>query len=131
MKTRALLLLTGDPEFESIAQVSADSAGYDLLIGRNPEDGARLFARNLDGIDAVVVDLDICEHGSAWLGALTSLSRKLPALAVSRLQQRFLQPLAQRHGAEHWLSKPISSDQLTAALEALCPAAQKTDARQI
>jgi len=126
MTTRTLLLLlTSDAEFERTACASADLAGYDLVIGRNPSDGARLFARYFDHLDAVVVDLDICKHGSAWLGALTSLSRKIPALAVSRLDPRLLKPLALRNGADHWASKPITADELTAALQTVCPSAPK------
>jgi DNA-binding NtrC family response regulator len=120
MKARTLIVLTNDTEFEGTARGSAEAGGYRVIIGREPKDAARLFGQHLDEIDAVVMDLDHCEHGAAWLGAFTNLQRKIPALAVSRLDRRFLAPLAHRHGAEHWASKPINLQTLTALLQAIC-----------
>jgi hypothetical protein len=88
-------------------------------VGHDPQDGARLFARSFESICGVVVDLDSCHHGSAWLTAMTSVSRKIPGLAISRLSPQFLQPLARRHGAEHWLSKPVTAEQFCAAIQIL------------
>jgi hypothetical protein len=121
MKRRTLILLTNDAEFEETARGSAEANGYQLIVGSAPEDAARLFTRHIDEIDAVVMDLDRCERGAAWLGAFTLLQRKVPALAVSRLDRRFLAPVARRHGAEHWASKPVSLQTLTALFQDLCP----------
>ena len=114
-----VLFLTSDPDLEFAARSSAESIGYILILGRNPGDGARLLADNINHITAVVVDLDKCRHGAAWLAALASLSRKIPAIAASRIDPRFLMPLAQRHGVEHWLSKPIHADKLARAIRGI------------
>ncbi|MDR3401487.1 MAG: hypothetical protein P4L99_03225 [Chthoniobacter sp.] len=114
-----LILLTSDPELEDAARIAAALACYGLVVGHNPEDGVRLFARSLDSLFGVVVDLDSCEHGSAWLTAMTSQSRKMPGLAISRLDPRFVRPLARRHGIDHWLSKPVSSEEMIEAFRAL------------
>lgn len=116
MSSPTLLLLTNDAEFEHCARAGADLSGYSIIVGRNPGDGARLLSQNLAGVTGVVIDMDDCKHGAAWLGALKSLSARTPAMAVSHLDPRFLQPLARRYGAEHWVSKP-DSDGLRAAFK--------------
>lgn len=117
-----ILLLTNDPAFECAAHSAAKSSGYCLIVGRDPGDAARLLAENLSCTSAAVIDLDDCVHGSAWLTALAALSRKIPALAVSGLDSRFLRPLAQRHGVEHWISKPADVELLAQIFqETLCP----------
>jgi len=113
------MLLTSDPELENHARVASAMTGCTLVIGRTPKDGARLFARSLDSLVGVVVDLDSCAHGTAWLSAMMSQPRKVPGLAISRLDPRFVRPLAHRHGVDHWLSKPASPEQIAAAFRAL------------
>ena len=119
MKTPTIILLTSDPILESVARVATALAGYGLVVGHDPQDGARLFARSFDSLYGVVVDLDSCHHGSAWLTAMTSASRKIPGSAISRLSPQLLQPLARRYGAEHWLSKPVTAEQFCAAIQIL------------
>lgn len=120
MKMPTFILLTSDPALEAVAHMAAAWIRYGLEVGRTPEDGARLFSRTFDSLCGVVVDLDNCKHGSAWLTAMTSTSQKIPGLAISRLNRLFLQPLARRHGADHWLSKPVTAEQFCTALQILC-----------
>jgi DNA-binding response OmpR family regulator len=121
MKPTTLLLLTNDPEFEHTARNTAEASGCALVVGRKPEDAVRLFARHLTELRGAIVDLDIATHGAAWLGTLSALSPRIPAVAVSRLDPRFLQPLAQRYGADYWISKPVDSERLSLALQPLLP----------
>lgn len=115
-----ILLLTSDHDLELASRCSADLGGFDLVIGRRPNEGTDLLSKHKAALGAVIVDLDISENGVAWLGAISSLPQKVPVIAVSRLDRRFLEPMAKRHGVEHWLSKPITAFRLATELKPLC-----------
>lgn len=118
--TPKLLLLTNDRDLEEAAQRSSQFGGFHLTVGRKPDEGARLLSAQQDRLDAIIVDLDSCDHGAAWLGALSTLPRKIPAIAVSRLDRRFMEPLANKHGVQHWISKPVTPYRLAATLKPIC-----------
>jgi DNA-binding response OmpR family regulator len=114
--TFPLLLLTNDLQLEMLVRESVAEMGCDVIVGHSPCDAARLLARHLDLVGGVLVDLDSCDHGSVWLGTLSSLPRKIPAIAISRLDPRFLRVLAQQNGADYWLCKPANALSLEAAI---------------
>jgi len=119
---KKVLLLTNDSELECAMRSCVGALGHSLVVGREPGDGARIFASDRDRISGVVVDLDNHQHGPAWLSAMSALAQKIPAVAISQLDPRFLKPLASRHGAHRWLSKPAKPEELLEILKSLLPA---------
>jgi hypothetical protein len=101
-----------------------------MVVGREPGDVARLFASPRDRIGVIVVDLDSHEYEPAWLSAMDALARKVPALAISRLDLRSVKHLSARHSAHLWLSKPATHTELMESLKSLLALRDCTDSGQ-
>ena len=123
MKPHVILLLTTDPTVEALAQQAVLATRHGLRVLRSGPDAIRQFKEGCADIDAAIIDLDPGMHGSALLEAAGD---RLPVLVISSLEDAYIRPIAERHGARGCLVKPFDAAHFQAAIEQLLPTSSAT-----
>jgi two-component system OmpR family response regulator len=112
-----ILLVDDDPEFAAAADRALTEAGY-RVIATNTPSRARMLAQALNSrLRLAIVDLDLPESGGLEL--IFSIHQKLPDLkmiAVSGVIQRSVLDIAKYMGAVEAISKPVSAEEIVAAV---------------
>ena len=95
MKPPVVLLVSNDPAVASAV--------------RSSQAAFRQLQAAVSDFDLAIIDLDPGVHGSALLEAIGD---RLPTLAVTSLEENYMDPITRRHGAFACLAKPFTADRL-------------------
>jgi two-component system, chemotaxis family, chemotaxis protein CheY len=102
--------------------VLGSAAGADLIFARNGVEGLDRAAQSPD-VELVIVDVNMPQmDGLEFLRRLRGeLQMKMPALVISTEGQESDRLAAREAGADAYLRKPWTPDQLISAIERLTP----------
>lgn len=120
MKAPVILLLNTDAEVEAAAVEAVFASRHGIRVAKTAPDAFQKLEGALDDVDAIIVDLDPKIHGTALLSALDGLGVGVPVIAVTSLEQCYMEPITKRHGAAACLSKPVTPELLAKTIARLC-----------
>lgn len=109
MKSPVVLLVSNDPAVVQPVQEALPAIRHGLRIVRSTQEAFRQLQHFGEEFDFAIIDLDPGLHGSALLEAI---SGRVPMLAVTSLEENYMDPIVRRHGAFASLSKPFTADRL-------------------
>ncbi len=113
MKPAIILLMTADPAVETIAREAVTSLRHGLRTARSAPEAFQDLGNGWDDIDAAIVDLDPGMHGAALMEAAGG---RFPVIVLTSLEANYMGPVANRHGAQECLTKPLDAAHLREAL---------------
>jgi len=114
MKPHVILLISHDPTVEALACEAVLATRHGMRLRRTSAEAFQQLKEGGDDIDLAIIDLDPGVHGQALLEAVGD---RLPVLVLSSLEEAYVHPLSQRHGARGCLTKPFTAEQLRGAIE--------------
>lgn len=114
MKPPVILLISNDPSVEDLVGEAVLATRHGLRLRHTSTEAFQQLKEGCDDIDLAIIDLDPGVHGQALLEAVGD---RLPVLVLSSLEEAYVHPLSQRHGARGCLTKPFTAEQLRAAIE--------------
>lgn len=114
MKPHVILLISNDPVVEELAGDAVVATRHGMRLRRSSAEAFQQLKEGCDDVDLAIIDLDPGVHGKALLEAVGD---RLPVLVLSSLEETYVHPLSQRHGARGCLTKPFTAEQLRAAIE--------------
>ena len=113
MNTRTILLLSTDPTVEHVADHAVSGLKQRLHVVSSCREAMRRLTDSAAVTDLAIIDLDPGMHGVTLLNAT---SDRLPVLALTSLEQEYMEPIALRRGAAACLEKPITAERLREAI---------------
>jgi DNA-binding response OmpR family regulator len=78
-------------------------------------------------LDAVIVDVDPGAHGLALLEAISACADRPPIVVITALEETYMKPIALEHGAAACFGKPVLSQKLSSALNAVSTRSRTCD----
>lgn len=120
MKKNSILLVDADGDCEELVALATAQTGHELRRVRTSSEAFTVLGRQIRHLAAVIVDVDPGSHGLALLEAVSSCAERPPMLVLSALEETYMEPIAERHGALACLGKPIGRARLRATLQNLC-----------
>ena len=117
MKDKLILLVDADADCGGIVLEAAARTSHGVRLSRESAEAFRFLGREFDEIDSLIVDVDPGSHGLALLEAIGALHCRPPIIVLTALEESHMEPVVARHGAAACLGKPISIDQLCAAIK--------------
>lgn len=119
MNIHLALLLTHDPQFESIVTEVLEGGGAEVLIRHDVAHAMQIGCRRITQFDVVIIDRSDC-HAITLLSALRACRHDLPVIVVTSGDTGHCAALAYANGATACLAKPINAADLSLALHQLC-----------
>jgi CheY-like chemotaxis protein len=123
MKRNVILLVDPDPNTRAATLSAAQTAGLDVRFGQIQRDLLEIAEFGLDDIAVIVLDYDPDVHGPAGAEALAQWLPPRPLIFVSS-DQVVRRPRMPAGGAAKHLTKPVTSEQLAHAIEAVTSACE-------
>jgi len=114
--TATILVVAFDDAFAETLAQGLSTRGYCVITTRTRYDAAQIVARRRP--DAVILDLAPFEHESLALCADLRATSSVPVLLCSTSPHRWV-PLGMQLGADDFVSKPLSFDELDGRLSKL------------
>jgi two-component system OmpR family response regulator len=116
--TRRILIVEDDAETRAYLQKGLEEAGFTVTTASSGRDG--LFLATGGGIDAIVLDRMLPElDGLAILKAVRAAGVNVPILLLTAMSAVDERVRGLRAGADDYLVKPFSFDELHARIETL------------
>lgn len=117
--TTHVLIVEDDEEMSTGLQLFLESEGYEVTLATDSETGQD-FAMSMPGYDLIVLDANLPERsGFDLLRAARSEGVNTPILMLTGLGSHEAKMRGFRLGADDYLTKPFSTDELLARVEAL------------
>ena len=114
-----VLIVEDDEEMNTGLQLFLESEGYDVTLAMDGETGQD-FAMSLPGYDLIILDANLPERsGFDLLREARSEGVDTPVLMLTGLGSHEHKMRGFRLGADDYLTKPFSTDELLARVEAL------------
>jgi DNA-binding response OmpR family regulator len=117
MEGKIILLVDVDADSAGVVLEAGARTGHGVRLSRGEEDALAILSREFDRIDSIVVDVDPGSAGLSLLEAISALHERPPIIALTSMEQSYMEPFVARRGAGACLGKPISIEHLHAALE--------------
>jgi len=117
MKENVVLLVDADGDSEGVVLEAAARTGHKVRRAKTSRDAFQILKNEIRHLDAVIVDVDPGVHGLALLEAISGYEERPPMIALTGLEETYMQAIAARHGAADCLGKPVSIGKLKSALE--------------
>ena len=118
-KSRNILLLTSDPEFEKIMQKALHGEGTTILLSHSITDALQTVCSRGRELDIAVIDFTEGCHGMTLLRALKACRVDLPIIVVTSSDFYHAAELAYANGVKGCLAKPVDETELKLVVEEL------------
>jgi two-component system OmpR family response regulator len=123
--TRRILIIEDDAETAAYVRRGLEESGFAVEVAANGRDG--LFLATDGGVDAIVLDRMLPElDGLSVLKAVQAAGMTVPVLMLTALSAVDERVRGLRAGADDYLVKPFSFDELHARVETLLRRPQET-----
>lgn len=118
-----ILLVDDESAILSIATATLEAHGYRVFPAEHGEEALKLFTLHREEIALVLTDMMMpVMDGPALIAALRLQAPDLPVIAASGMNGNGDIDRAEKAGADHFLPKPYTADQLLTALASLLEA---------
>ena len=117
MKSNILFVANGDADVEAAVADAARKTGRGIRKASSSRQTFEILSLGLEDVDLAIVDLDPSLHSLAILEALDYSQAAPPVIALTKLDEAEVGPIARRHGATTCLRKPFAADELAMLIE--------------
>jgi DNA-binding NtrC family response regulator len=117
MKENLILLVDADGDSEGVVLEAAARTGHKVRRAKTSCDAFQILKDEIRHLDVIIVDVDPGVHGLALLEAISGYEERPPMIALTGLEETYMQSIAAGHDAADCLGKPVSIDKLKSALE--------------
>jgi CheY-like chemotaxis protein len=109
-----ILLIDDDEDYRSAVKQLLESLGNKVTAVENGSEGLTVFMKDKDAFDVVLVDFYMPElDGARTLEWLRQIQSSVKTIIVSAADPLHLRQLAARHGADGFLGKPVTVEELS------------------
>ena len=119
MNIRLALLLTHDPNFETIVAEALKDSGAKILVRHDVDHALEIGCNRASQFDVAIIDRSDC-HAITLLSALKTCRHDLPVIVIASSGSCHCEALAYANGAAACLTKPIAAEDLKVVLRQLC-----------
>lgn len=117
MREKVVLLVDADGDSEELVSKAAARSGWAMLAVKTSRAAFKIIRDKLRRLDLVIVDVDPGAHGLALLEAISGCADRPAILVITALEETYMKPIAQEHGAAACLGKPIALAKLKSTLD--------------
>ena len=117
MKEKIVLLVDADGDSEGFVLEAAARTGRGVLTAKTSRDAFKIIRDELHRLDLVIVDFDPGAHGLALLEAISGCADTPAMIVITALEESYMKPISQEHGAAACLGKPITIARLKSTLD--------------
>jgi DNA-binding response OmpR family regulator len=117
MKEKIVLLVDADGDSEGFVLEAAARTGRGVLMAKTSRDAFKVIRDELHRLDLVIVDVDPGAHGLALLEAISGCADTPAMIVITALEESYMKPISQEHGAAACLGKPIAIAKLKSTLD--------------
>jgi len=117
MKEKIVLLVDADGDSEGFVLEAAARTGRGVLMAKTSRDAFKIIRDELHRLDLVIVDVDPGAHGLALLEAMSGCANTPAMIVITALEESYMKPISQEHGAAACLGKPITIAKLKSTLD--------------
>ena len=117
MKEKIVLLVDADGDSEGFVLEAAARTGRGVLTAKTSRDAFKIIRDELHRLDLVIVDVDPGAHGLALLEAISGCADTPAMIVITALEESYMKPISQEHGAAACLGKPITIAKLKSTLD--------------
>ena len=117
MKEKIVLLVDADGDSEGFVLEAAARTGRGVLMAKTSRDAFKIIRDELHRLDLVIVDVDPGAHGLALLEAISGCADTPAMIVITALEESYMKPISQEHGAAACLGKPITIAKLKSTLD--------------
>lgn len=119
MSPKVIALFSADPAVRRVVTSAVTACRHGLRLATTPETAVRILVHDRSEVDLFIIDLDEDVHGLSLLAALTMLSCPTPIILLTSFAPGYCSRLAAATGVKAFLSKPISEELMTKAVQRL------------
>ena len=127
MKSKILFVANDDADLEAIVTEAARKTGRGIRKASSSRQTFEILNLGLEDVDLAIVDLDPSLHSLAILEALDYSQAAPPVIALTKLDEAEVGPIARRHGATTCLRKPFAADELAILIEKVCESIREAE----
>lgn len=117
MNKNIVLLVDADGDSEGFVSEAATRTGRGVLVAKTSRDAFKIIKGEMNRLELVIVDVDPGAHGLALLEAISGCAGAPPIIVITALEESYMKPISQEHGAAACLGKPITLARLKATLD--------------
>jgi len=117
MKEKIVLLVDADGDSEGFVLEAAARTGRGVIMAKTSRDAFKIIRDELHRLDLVIVDVDPGAHGLALLEAISGCADTPAMIVITALEESYMKPISQEHGAAACLGKPITIAKLKSTLD--------------
>ena len=117
MKEKIVLLVDADGDSEGFVSEAAARTGRGVLMAKTSRDAFKIIWDEMQRLDLVIVDVDPGAHGLALLEAISGCADTPPIIVITALEESYMKPISQEHGAAACLGKPITIAKLKSTVD--------------
>ena len=119
MKSRLILLLTRDQEFEDVLTQALQGDDTTVLVSHTIESALQTVCAQGKELDTAVIDFAEGSHGMTLLRAIKACRADLPIIVVTSSDFYHAAALAYANDVDGCLAKPVTGVELKLVLEKL------------
>ena len=127
MKSKILFVANGDADLDTTVTEAARKTGRGIRKASSSRQTFEILNLGLEDVDLAIVDLDPSLHSLAILEALDYSQAAPPVIALTKLDEAEVGPIARRHGATTCLRKPFAADELAILIEKVCESIREAE----
>jgi DNA-binding response OmpR family regulator len=117
MKEKIVLLVDADGDSEGFVLEASARTGRGVLMAKTSRDAFKIIRDELHRLDLVIVDVDPGAHGLALLEAISGCADTPAMIVITALEESYMKPISQEHGAAACLGKPITIAKLKSTFD--------------
>jgi DNA-binding NtrC family response regulator len=117
MTKNIILLVDADADLANAALEVASQTGHGVRLAKTSRDAFKVLKDEIDSIDVAIIDIDPGAHGMALLEAISGREERPPVIVLTALEETYMAPIAERHGAAACMGKPVSVEKLKSTID--------------
>ncbi len=119
MNPKVIALFSADPVIRQAVTSAVTACRHGLRLATTPEMAVRILIYDRSDVDLFIIDLDEDVHGLSLLAALTMVGCPTPIVLLTSFEPGYCSRLAAATGVKAFLSKPVSEELMTTAVQRL------------
>jgi DNA-binding NtrC family response regulator len=117
MKKKIILLVDADADLAGAVLEVASQTGHGVRLAKTSRDAFKMLKNEIDDIEIAIIDVEPGAHGLALLEAISGREERPPVVVLTALEETYMEPIAERHGAAACMGKPVSVEKLKSTID--------------